>query len=413
MIEKNLLKTLLDKEQFEKYLPHLDLQFIKEQSNELYYIYTTLIELHESITRNLTLEELFTYFFAKYPDAKEEVYKGLFEDIASSELGADIGASVIDLIHKRKLYLELSEKAYAASQGRANVDDLTKITKALQGNENESDHDGEVFVTTDLDEILSDTIQTPGIRFHLNCLCKALGSLRKGDFGFIFARPETGKTTFIAALVGNALDQIEAPIVWFNNEESGKKVMLRVYQAYFKVTQTELLGNAARYKQLFKERVGNKFLLVDNPSITKEVVEKILQRVKPSLIIYDQIDKIKGFKADRDDLVYGAIYQWARENAKIYAPSIGVCQADGTAEGQKWLHMGHVSNAKTSKQAEADWILGIGKTSLQDEEYVRYLNISKNKLVGDTDHIEELRHGRFEVLIQPQIAAWKDIVNYD
>jgi hypothetical protein len=111
-------------------------------------------------------------------------------------------------------------------------------------------------------------------------------------------------------------------------------------------------------------------------------------------------------------LVYGAIYQWARELAKKYAPSIGVCQADGSGEGQKWLTMANVSNAKTSKQAEADFILGVGKTHDEAAEYIRYINISKNKLMGDADSEPALRHGRFEVIIEPEIARYKDVINY-
>ena len=75
--------------------------------------------------------------------------------------------------------------------------------------------------------------------------------------------------------------------------------------------------------------------------------------------------------------------------------------------------MEHVANAKTSKQAEADFILGIGKTHEMDAEYVRYLNICKNKLYGDHDSIPELRHGRTEVMIEPQIARYKDIIKYN
>ena len=75
--------------------------------------------------------------------------------------------------------------------------------------------------------------------------------------------------------------------------------------------------------------------------------------------------------------------------------------------------MEHVANAKTAVQAEADWILGIGKTHQEGFENVRFLNISKNKLFGDVDSIPELKHGRFETLIEPSIARYKDIVNYE
>ena len=113
--------------------------------------------------------------------------------------------------------------------------------------------------------------------------------------------------------------------------------------------------------------------------------------------------------ADREDLVMGAVYQWARELAKRYCPVIGTSQASGEAEGEKYLHMGHVSNARTAKQAEADAILGIGKTHDLGFEKVRYFNISKNKLLGDEDTDPSLRHGRFEVLLQADTARYEDI----
>jgi hypothetical protein len=144
--------------------------------------------------------------------------------------------------------------------------------------------------------------------------------------------------------------------------------------------------------------------------IHRSFVEKLCRRYKPSLIIFDQIDKIVGFDADREDLKLGAIYQWARELAKTYAPVIAVCQADGTGEGVKWLTMSNVANAKTSKQAEADWIVGIGKSNDPGYDSIRYLHASKNKLLGDEDTIPDQRHGRREVLMDQQTARYKDIV---
>lgn len=70
------------------------------------------------------------------------------------------------------------------------------------------------------------------------------------------------------------------------------------------------------------------------------------------------------------------------ELAKAYCPVIGVSQSDASGEGKKWLNMDNVANAKTAKQAEADWILGIGRTHDTVDEYTRYFCISKNKLLG-------------------------------
>ena len=71
--------------------------------------------------------------------------------------------------------------------------------------------------------------------------------------------------------------------------------------------------------------------------------------------------------------------------------------------------MANVANAKTSKQAEADWIVGIGKIHDPGYENVRYLHASKNKLIGDEDSIPDMRHGRKEVIINPAVARYEDI----
>ena len=71
--------------------------------------------------------------------------------------------------------------------------------------------------------------------------------------------------------------------------------------------------------------------------------------------------------------------------------------------------MANVANAKTAKQAEADWILGIGKTNDPGYEFVRFLHLSKNKLAGDEDSDPTLRHGKREVIIDPNVARYKDI----
>lgn len=322
---------------------------------------------------------------------------------------------ILKQIKQRQQALRLSEEAVKFATGYSDMAKLRNQIEFLTSEEDADEEDLET-VNDDLEFLLNETVQKPGLRWRLNCLNRSLGSLRKSNFGFIFARPETGKTTFLADQATFMLEQLQeeaGPIVWFNNEQAGNEVMLRCYQAKFGVTLEALMGNRAKFRKEWHDSVRGKFRLFDDANMDRARVEKICKQLKPSLVIFDQIDKIKGFAADREDLRLGAIYVWARELAKTYCPVIGVCQADGQAENVKWLTMEHVSNAKTSKQAEADWILGIGKTHSEGTENVRYLNISKNKLLGDEDSISDLRHGRFETYMDQNIARYKDIVNYD
>jgi hypothetical protein len=202
------------------------------------------------------------------------------------------------------------------------------------------------------------------------------------------------------------------PIIWFNNEQPGDEVMLRVYQGFFGLRLEQIRANVAKYEEEFERLTHGKFKLKDDAQINKGDVERICRALKPSLVVFDQIDKIHGFAADREDLRLGAIYIWARELAKQYCPVIGICQAAGTGEGVKWLTMDNVANAQTAKQAEADWILGMGAQHGEGMQFIRYLHLSKNKLIGDEDTNPKMRHGRMEVLIEPETARFKDLLSY-
>lgn len=370
-----------------------------------------LQELHEQHPdTDLSFDELSTYFFAKYPDSKQETYLELIKRASEAEIGDGVGAGILQQMKQRQAALKLSEEAFAFSQGRSSIEKLHELsTKINQPLEVEDDIDG---LDLDLDGLLDSAVRIPGLRWRLNFLNVSLGSLRRGDFGFLMKRPETGGTAFLSSEVSYMLDQTDGNIIWLNNEEQDEKVALRVYQAYFGVTLRELMANATRYKVIWNERIAGRFRFYGTEFSSKSGIERICHKYKPALIVYDQIDKITGFDADREDLRLGAIYQWARDLCKPYGAALGVTQADGTAEGQKWLNMNHTANSKTSKAAEGDFIFGIGKTHDPNLESSRFISICKNKLIGDEDSLPQFRHGRMEVLIKPEIMRYEDVINY-
>lgn len=398
MLEILIIKYLLILDNYYKYRHYIN---VKKDEKELSNIYMVLDEMIEKYQRDITVEEFSLVVLQKYPD-----YDIIVNQLQENEIQEDVLEDTIKTIVKRNQAYELALEAIAVSEGKRDFDIL--LDKLSKIDEQEEVHETE-YVTDDLEELWNDTVHTPGLRWRLKTLNRMLGSLRKGDFGFIFARPETGKTTFLASEVTYFAQQTDRPILWFNNEEGGKKVKVRMYQAATGLTLTELYanreGNAEMYKKLTK---GNIFLY-DSAEANKRTIERICKEVSPSLIIFDQIDKIKGFTNDREDLRLGSIYIWARELAKKYCPVIGVCQADVSGENKRWLTMDNVANAKTSKQAEADWILGIGAVHDQGLEFIRFLHASKNKLSGDEDSVGQLRHGKVEVKIEPDIARYGDL----
>lgn len=399
-----LIKNLLKQELYNKYRYHIKID--KEHHKEIYYLYKILDQLMESLKRDITLDE---FFFAATQKLGKTEYEHLLKIIRDADISDDLILEALkDLGNADKAY-QLAQLSLDVSEGKRSVDEIKSLVDSF---ETKSLAEENLFVSTNLEELYEHTAAKQGIRWRLASLNRSLGSLRQGDFGFVFARPESGKTTFLASEVSNFSTQTDRPILWFNNEEQGNKVMLRVIQATLGLTLPQLFSDLKKYKELYYELTRDNIKIIDSASIYKSHVQKYIQEFEPSLIVFDQLDKIKGFDkssgGDRNDLRLGNIYTWARELAKEYCPVIGVSQADGSAEGKKWLTMDNVAEAKTSKQAEADWILGIGKTHEPGMEFIRYLNISKNKLQGDEDSDPSMRHGHIEALIEPQIARYRD-----
>lgn len=412
--ELSIIKLFLTYSQWETYKDRLS---VKDMPKELQPVYSVLnnYQYNNEEKADLSVADM-ANLLAGVQHKDKDYYLGVLQNLEKLEVSADTTTKLIHRIIANKQLNELSLAAHDAKEGRMEIDKVLSLVKSFQeaqlGQEQE-EKDLDVFATDDLETLIDGALQTPGLRWRLKTLNEMLGSLRKGDFGFIFARPETGKTTFLASETTFMCEQLteeEGPILWINNEEQSDKVMIRCIQAATGATLPQLYSDRPKYSDIFKQKTKGKLKIIKDVSIVhKSFVEKLCRRYKPSLIIFDQIDKIVGFDADRNDLKLGAIYQWARELAKQYAPVIAVCQADGTGEGVKWLTMSNVADAKTSKQAEADWILGIGKVNDPGYDSIRYLHASKNKLLGDEDTIPDQRHGRREVLIDAQKARYVDI----
>lgn len=409
MIEHNIVKALLDRQRYETYRKYVS--FVDREFQQIMLALDSWWIKHEV---EPTIDDLELHFKTVTPNLTEKryaLYKGIFQAIRESS-GKEGIEAYLDQSKRKASLIDLASKALEAAEN-PQADQLVELTSILSSVCSEDSKEqkplGEAFVSDDLLSLKESAVAKAGLRWRLPSLNQSLGSLRKGDFGFIFARPETGKTTFLASEASFMAVQSKSPILWFNNEEQGDKVMIRNYQAYFGVTIQELFSKPEYYRDKYNEEVAGRIKMLDAAHIHKTTVTRLCEQHKPSLIIFDQIDKIKGFDADRKDLQLGEVYQWARELAKTYAPVIGVCQSDGSGEGQKWLTMANVADAKTSKQAEADWIVGIGKTFDIEMQHLRYLNISKNKLMGDADSVPELRHGRFEVIIQPEIGRYGEV----
>jgi len=403
MYELNIFKSFLVRENyvaFRGYVKDGDL------TKEMLPVLAALDLWYRNNAADCSIDDLTNLFFSN-PVQNKDFYKGVLEQLGA-KAPLESTKTLLEGFRRQRLMEDISTAAYEASEGRKSPEHVVRLLEALQ-----TPVIGDVsFVTDDLEAIINDTVKVPGLKWRLASLNRALGSLRKGDFGFIVARPEAGKTTFLASeatFMATQLGPDSGPILWFNNEEEGKKVKFRMFQATLGLTKQQILANPKKAYHDYLELTKGKILIYDDAMVDRNLVEQLCDKYKPSLVLMDQLDKIYGFQNDREDLRLGQIYIWARELAKRFCPVIGVCQASGDAEGREFITMGEISNSKTSKAAEADWILAIGNKSANGLENVRGISIPKNKLLGDDETRPEFRHRSFQVLIKPEVQRYIDI----
>lgn len=367
MVELIILKLLLYKSFYNKYIKYIEVE------KSLKTFYTVLENLHSKHDRDILFSE-----FKLSCLQEDESLQDQLAVIEKEEVGQDVGEELIKKHCDRQWAHNLALKAIGVTEGRETIEALhseydkysTLFTPTTENS---------LLVTDDFELLWEENRRDGGLQWRLPFMNKYFGGLRKGDFGFIFARTNTGKTSFLASEVSFMLKHAEAPICWFNNEEGGGRIKFRVAQSFFGVTKEKLGENKKAAQDRFLSETKGMFKLYDSATLSKHKIEAIVKEVQPSLIVIDNLDKLYGFKGDRHDLLLGNIYRWGRELAKTYAPVIGVCQAGATADNKKWLQLNDVCDAHVAKQAESDFILGIGMNLDVGMENIRYLHLVKNK----------------------------------
>lgn len=316
-------------------------------------------------------------------------------------------------------YLALiMEECEKVKEGSSDLEHVHIIaTNALKDVERYIEKD-ELFVSADL-SVIADRITSSGYEWRLDALNRSLGPLRTGNFVIVAARVEVGKTTFLASEVSYLAQQLpkDRPVVWVNNEEESSVVFFRIVQAALGQESKILIADSKAAMVSYTTLMGGD---KDKIRVTKDMnnvrdLETLFREVNPGLIIFDQLDKVDGFKSDeREDLKLGKIYKWARELARSYGPVIAASQLSASAVEMKdppFIGLDALRGSKTDKPGEADVVITIGKykePKSPEEEMIRTINVPKNKLPGGgSKQVESDRHGQFLVTIDPIRARYE------
>lgn len=379
-MEEGILKLLVKKDFYQQYKYSLSEEFFSE---ELQDIFTTICKAHERFDGDFTLTEIFrlyeeqTVLTKASRDALNRLLKHL-ED--TPEPNSQMVGEIVELMHKKNVARQIGEAAIKIINGEdADFSIFTRLIEAGQKSTPDVDYDE---VASDLPSLLSASDPSSLFPFRDPTLSQYVPGAGRGHNIIVLARPEVGKSSWVASETVGYL-QRGLRVAYFGNEEPAYKILLNMVRSCGGVSDQELREKPEEILVQW-DKLRSNLHMYESVGMTLADIQKRLRHVRADVCVLDQTDKtyINGaFAAAHERLK--EIYWRAREIAKEEdCLMINVSQASAEAEGRREVTYTFMDNSKTGKAGEADIVLGIGKDPGIFETNLRYLTVSKNKING-------------------------------
>tara|TARA_R100001126_G_C4877100_1_gene176667 strand:- start:356 stop:1567 length:1212 start_codon:yes stop_codon:yes gene_type:complete len=385
-MEQQLIKLLMHREFFNANKHRVMRSMFP---NELGDLYDVIMDSHTSYERDLSSQEVREIYRVSNPTATRAKRDAVAEVLSDIEhlpnIGTDVATDVLNKMWQQEIGRNIADLGLAIMEG--SPEKLHDIKSLIEKSEKGFVPEDELTpVTTDVNTLLEHVDNEDCWEFNIPSLSKSVRGGKAGEFMIAFARPEIGKTAFYVSLVAspNGFCSQGADVHIITNEEPARRTMLRAVSAYTGFTEKDIYNNRSQASEKFTEISAN-ITMIDNVDASIEWLDKYCQENTPDILVVDQLDKINvtGTFARTDEKLR-SIYTKYREICKRHDLfGIGISQASADAEGKTNVTYAMMENSKTGKAAEADLIIGIGKSDVTDnDDKRRYLTVSKNKLTG-------------------------------
>ena len=400
MMEKELIKLLLNKNFYDKNKSKLSKEFFTNGTGALY---ETIQSAHQDSDQDLSIGEVSTLHLEVYNPALSKAARDNFDvlinEIKDIELPNEkIAQNIIRSLFKRGIAQHVAQIATDIYNG-SDID-FSEIKKHLDVTfEEVNEYE---YVTGNIDNLLDQLKDNTKWKFNLAPLSDKVNGVGDGNLVIIFARPEAGKTAFWVNLVSgvDGFASQGAKVCALINEEPAVRTQMRLINAHTGMTFDEIRADKVEANRRWAE-IRKNIKILDTVDWSLDSVDEFVQKEKPDILVVDQLDKVnvKG-SFGRTDEKLRAIYTGAREIAKRNnCCVVAVSQASADGHGKFDLTFDMMEGSKTGKAAEADVIIGVGhRDKLDTDERIRSLAISKNKITG--------WHGQLVCTIIPELSRY-------
>lgn len=406
-----LLRGLMVQANWVRYAPTIDkLEDLDKPVRVLFRLigdYFTTYAEEDSNIKAIHPTDLQAHFTRRYPkqDGMDLVVVALNRlselDVTEPEI---LRAAINRFVEKHFLNkLLLSAVPVLEDDKETAIDTVTGLLEEYQQvAEGLDEEDGENFSPIQIEELLEYT-EAEGLLWPVSFLNEALGPVRAGFLYHFFARPDSGKTSVAchtAAYFAYQLAKTTDCILYMNNEEHINRVNKRLVCALLGTTVEGLAQDPAAHQRAFNVKGGSRIVTKGDVQTVTEV-ERWISTYRPKVVIIDVGPKVQPITTSKDTNSVEQkhlAYKRFRELANRYdCAIITTGQADGTAEGKKYLKMGQMDGSKVGIPSELDAAIGIG---IGDADGVRYFSVCKNKILGTYDK-------SFPYVLNPQTSRFR------
>ena len=247
------------------------------------------------------------------------------------------------------------------------------------------------YIDDAIEDILADYSTDRGLKLPTQLLRNHVGGLLGGDTVLVSARVDKGKTSLVAAALVEFAPQLEAlgwsgrPMLWLNNEGSGKRILPRIYQAALKKTFTEIcaLSNAGELRGLYSQAVsGQQIRVKDMHGANLAEVERVIEEMHPCVVVFDMLANFRvpsaggGSKSDTIETLGQEVREMAVRHDFV---ALETAQVSIEGDDQLYPSYGAIKDSKTALQGAVDVMLMMGALNSPMMDTVRGFSTPKNK----------------------------------
>lgn len=258
------------------------------------------------------------------------------------------------------------------------------------------------YIDAPIEDILADFTDDRGLKLPTQLLQEGVAGLTGGDLVLVAGRPDKGKTSLLATILTRFAPQLKdlgldkRPLLWLNNEGTGRRIIPRIYQAALNVDFPELtrLSNAGTLKGLYLQAVDDQDIRVkDCHGMTIGQLEQVIEDMNPCVVVYDMVANFKGSKSlegNKTDSLE-AMWQEIREiGVRHDCLGIGTIQISDPGDNQLYPGYNALKDSRTGVQGAVDVMLMMGAMNTPDMASLRGLSTPKNKrqMPGKPSHIQ-------------------------